>query len=109
MREFDGRLRLGFTGAGRTGKGTVGKRMAEKLGLTYLPSHISETGKMLRLQGYNDQTTDAERLEDFCRSQNISREVVGAALAPNHTGLKTSLRLRQLSEKITAYMAKCKG
>ena len=55
MKPFDGRIQLGFTGAGRTGKGTLAKEVAHKLGLTFLPSHIVDTGKMMRFTGYTDQ------------------------------------------------------
>lgn len=37
-------MRIGLTGAGGTGKGTLGSLVANYLGVPFLPSHIKDTG-----------------------------------------------------------------
>jgi nicotinamide riboside kinase len=51
---FDGRLRLGFTGAGGTGKGTLAKKVADKLGLTFLPTPLTEIGRRFGMLDFKD-------------------------------------------------------
>jgi len=47
-------VRIGLTGAGGTGKGTLGQALARKAGLTFLPSHIQDTGQAMGFESYKD-------------------------------------------------------
>lgn len=47
-------VRIGLTGAGGTGKGTLGQALAREIGLTFLPSHIQDTGQAMGMENYKD-------------------------------------------------------
>ena len=42
-------MRIALAGAGGTGKGTLGKMIAEHLNVPFIPSHIKETGQTMGL------------------------------------------------------------
>lgn len=57
MKEFTGRLRLGFTGAGGTGKGTLAKMVADYANLTFLPTPLAEIGTRFNMKDFKDHKT----------------------------------------------------
>jgi len=57
LKEFTGRLRLGFTGAGGTGKGTLAKMVADYANLTFLPTPLAEIGTRFNMKDFKDHKT----------------------------------------------------
>jgi len=57
------RLRIAFAGAGGVGKGTLGEMLTKELDGIFIPSHISETGKMIGLKdSFLDNPSDELRI-----------------------------------------------
>jgi hypothetical protein len=54
-------MRIGLTGAGGTGKGTLGSLIAKYLGVPFLPSHIKDTGIAMGLTDSYKQEISLER------------------------------------------------
>lgn len=56
-------MRIGLTGAGGTGKGTLGSLIANYLEVTFIPSHIKDTGIAMGLEkNYKDVNEEARHL-----------------------------------------------
>ena len=56
-------MRIGLTGAGGTGKGTLGSLIANYLEVPFIPSHIKDTGIAMGLEkSYKDVNEEARHL-----------------------------------------------
>ena len=47
-------MKIGLAGAGGTGKGTLGEKLAKHYDFVFLPSHIEETGRSFGMTSYRD-------------------------------------------------------
>lgn len=48
-------IKIALAGAGGTGKGTLGVKLAKELNRVFIASHIFDTGKMLNMEDYMDK------------------------------------------------------